>query len=76
MKPISVHVPERAYRELKSIAARKGRPVAELMREAMAEYLERERTSQRSILDLPPHASGSLKKGWTRSDLLDEKLGR
>jgi hypothetical protein len=76
MKPISIYVPERAYQEIKSIAARKGRPVAELMREAMAEYLERERTSQRSILDLPPHSSGALKKAWTRSDLLDEKLAR
>jgi len=34
MKPISLHVEEKSYRELKSLAERTGRPVAELIREA------------------------------------------
>ena len=74
MKPISLHVPERPYQDLKSIAARRGRPVAELVREAMVQYIERERKSSQSILDLAPHPSGRLRKRWTRSELLDEML--
>ncbi len=74
MKSISLHVSEKSYQELKSIAARRGRPVAELIREAMGNYLERERGSSRSVLDIDPHRSGRLRKRWTRSELLDEML--
>jgi hypothetical protein len=76
MKPVSVYLPERPYQELKSLAARRDRPVAELIREAMDQYLERERTSGRSILDIPPHRSGRLRRRWTRAELLDEMLRR
>lgn len=76
MKPISVHVPEDAYEELKSLAARTGRPVAELIREAMAEYLDAERTDGRPLLSLPAHDSGRMLSGWTRSELADEMHGR
>ena len=76
MKPISVHVSEDDYEELKSMAARTGRPVAELIRTAMAEYLDRERRGRRSILDLPAHDSGALREAWTRSGLLDEMRDR
>ena len=76
MKPVSVYVAEPAYRELKSIALRSGRPVAELIREAMAEYLERRRGRRGSILDIPPHRSGPLRRRWTRSEIYDEMLER
>jgi hypothetical protein len=76
MKPISVHVSEDDYEELKSMAARTGRPVAELIRRAMAEYLDRERSGRRSLLDLPGHDSGRLRKAWTRSELADEMRER
>lgn len=76
MKAISVHVPSEPYEELKSLAARRRRPVAALLREAMVEYLERAKGSAQSALDLPPHPSGAMKKGWTRSDLLDEMVKR
>jgi hypothetical protein len=39
MRPISVHVDGEDYRHLKALADRSGRPVAELIREAMAEYI-------------------------------------
>lgn len=58
------------------MATRKGRPVAELIRRAMTEYLERERQGRGSVLDLPAHDSGALLKAWTRSDLLDEMRER
>lgn len=76
MKPISIHVPERPYQELKSIAARQGRPVAELIREAMTEYMARQRRSGRALRDIPAHPSGPLRQGWTREELLDEMRRR
>lgn len=76
MKPISVYLPEKPYQELKSLAARRGRPVAELLREAMTRYLEDERRAAASVLDVPAHPSGRLRKRWTRSELLDEMLER
>jgi hypothetical protein len=74
MKTISLHVPEQAYEELKSIAARRQQPVAELIRQAMDDYLQRERRLGRSLLDLPPHPSGPLLEPWTREDLMDEMM--
>lgn len=76
MRAISVHVPDRAYQELKSIAARSGRPVAELIRQAMLDYLAHERASRGSVLDLPAHKSGRLLRRWTRSEIVDETLKR
>lgn len=76
MKTISVNVAEPAYEELKALAERDGRPVAELLRQSMAEYLERRRRGNLSALDLSPHESGPLRAGWSRDELLDEALER
>jgi hypothetical protein len=76
MKPVSVYFPEKPYVELKSIAARRGRPVAELIREAMSEYLARERQGARSVLEIPAHPSGQLRRRWTRGELIDEMRAR
>lgn len=75
MRPISLHVEDEVYRDLKSVAERTGRPVAELIRDAMSEYLARRVGKGGSIFDLPPHESGALLRGWTREELLDEMLG-
>jgi 16S rRNA U516 pseudouridylate synthase RsuA-like enzyme len=76
MKPISVHIHEASYRELKSLAERTGQPVAELIREAMAEYVAHRRGTAGSIFDLEPHPSGAPLAPWTRAELLDERLKR
>jgi len=76
MKAISVHVSEEPYQEMKSLARRRGVPVAQVLRQAMHEYLERENRTGGSVLDLPPHDSGRLRKRWNRSDLLDEMRER
>lgn len=76
MKVISLHVPEKPYEELKEIAASEGRPVAALIREAMADYVAREAKPARSLRDIPPHRGGRLRKRWTRSEILDEMIGR
>jgi hypothetical protein len=75
MRPISVHVDEEEYGEFKSLAERTGRPVAELIREAMTEYLGRHRRRRGSIFDVPHHDSGPLLKPWTREELMDEMIG-
>lgn len=76
MKPISLHVEDEDYRRFKSLADRLHRPVAELIRDAMAEYLERRGRRKGSIFDLAPHPSGRLLRPWTREELLDEMLER
>jgi len=74
MRPISLHVEDEVYSDLKSVAESTGRPVAELIREAMAEYLARQVGQGGSIFDLPPHESGALLQAWTRDELFDEML--
>ena len=76
MRVISVHVPEEPYQRLKSLAAREGRPAAELVREAMQDFLARSDAATHSLLDVPAYDSGRPRKGWTRSGLLDEMLRR
>lgn len=76
MKTISLHVSERDYQELKSMAAAADRPVAELLRQAMSEYLQNRRKASHSVADLAPHPSGRLLRPWTRSEILDEMLER
>lgn len=74
MKAISLNVAEPAYEELRALAERDGRPVAELLRQSMAEYLERRRRRAPSVFALEPHDSGPLLAEWSRADLLDEAL--
>jgi hypothetical protein len=76
VKAISLQVDEESYRELKSLADRTGRQVAELIRDAIAEYAATRRGASGSLFDLEPHPSGALLASWTRSELLDERLHR
>jgi len=76
MKPISVHVDEEDYEELKAIAARRGRPVAEVVREAMAEYVVRARPAGPSLLSLEPAEAGRQLGDWSRTELFEEMLHR
>jgi hypothetical protein len=75
MKKISIHVSERIYNEIESIAWRTGRPVAELIREALVDLVERERRSQPSVLSIEPHDSGRVLARWKRCDFLEETTG-
>jgi ribbon-helix-helix CopG family protein len=73
MRPISVHVDDEDYRHPKALADRSGRPVAELIRDAMAEYLAH-REGEGSLLEIEPHPSGALLRTWNREELFDEML--
>ncbi|MCU0290505.1 MAG: ribbon-helix-helix domain-containing protein [Thermoanaerobaculaceae bacterium] len=72
MKVISLHVDEGVYRGLQGRAARLGRPVADLIRDAMESYVRQEAGSGSSVLDLLPHDSGKLLRTWLRTELQDE----
>ena len=76
MRVISVHVAEEPYQRLKSLAAREGRPAAELVREAMQDFLTRADSAAHSLLEVPAHDAGKAKGAWTRAGLLDEMLRR
>jgi hypothetical protein len=76
MKPISIHVGEGEYQEFRSLAARTGRSVAELIHEAMAEYLGRKRDRRGSIFDVPVHHGGSQLKNWNREEVFDELISK
>lgn len=74
-RPISVHVDEQDYDELKGMADRRGRPVAELVREAMAEYVVRERRTGTRFPNIPPRSLGRPLRPWTREEIYDEMYG-
>lgn len=75
MKPISVHVDEQNYRDLKRLAHRRGQPVAELVREAMSLFLDRERDAV-SLLSIAPLDAGTILRGFDdRSEIWDEMVG-
>ncbi|MCP3964340.1 MAG: ribbon-helix-helix protein, CopG family [bacterium] len=76
MKAISVHVAEDDYQGFKVLANLRGRPIAELLREAMAAYLKRESPSGRSLRQISAHESGRMLCGWTREEIFDEMLER
>lgn len=72
MKAISIHVPEQALRRFKSLSQQTGRPMAELIREAMDRYLE-SRTGRVSILDFPAHDCGKIHDiSFSRTKVWDE----
>lgn len=74
MKTISLHVSPETYQEYKVLAQSQGKPVAQLIRDAMESYLEQRRAAG-SIFDIPTHPSGKMKKVWTRAELYEEMLG-
>ena len=73
-KPISVHVSDEHYSSFKALAARRRQPVAELIRQAMSDYLEHETQASISLCELPAHPSGRLLEPWTRAELMEEMI--
>jgi hypothetical protein len=63
-------------RSLKLLAEHTGRPVAELVGGASADYLTQRSGRGRSIFELVPHPSGAQLEPWTREELLDAMLER
>jgi hypothetical protein len=77
MKTISVMVLEEEYEAFRRAARHQGRPVAQLIREAMALY-RAERIERAGRLEEVPVLPGHRPKGPlpTREELYDEVFGR
>ena len=67
MKPISGHPDKEDYLDLKSLAERTGRPVAELIRQ---------RGRRGSIFEIPTHHGLAQLQTWTREDVFDEMISK
>ncbi len=76
MTPISFQIDDHEYQRLRLIAERAGKPVTEVAREALVEYLDRHPSRRTSIFDVAPHESGALLRAWTKSELQDEMRER
>lgn len=75
MKPVTINLSEPVYRAYQEYARRHDRTTSELVREAMAIYLETRMKPERSLRDLPPLNLGKVRKPLTSADdLLDEML--
>ncbi len=75
MKIVTLNVDEATYERLQSYANRTGRPASELIREAMADYAERNIPNPESIFDGEPHHVGSILRDLSDTDdILGEML--
>ncbi len=75
MKTVTLNVDEATYERLQSYANRTGRPASELIREAMADYAERNIRNLESIFDGEPHHVGAILRDFSdKDDVLDEML--
>jgi hypothetical protein len=76
MRIISVHVSDADYAAFKSLAAQDERPVAELIREAMARWLVEHRRSGGSLADIRPVDCGEMLRPFDRNEVADETFDR
>jgi predicted transcriptional regulator len=78
MKVVTVHLDEMAYGDFKAMARRSGRTASDLIREAMAEYLERKAAGGKPLWQAPPAATaGSVLRSWkSRGELTEGYFDR
>ena len=77
MKPVTVYFQELKYLAFQTLAAKQNRKAAELVREAMDEYLENHASQKASLESWQPVSLGGLKAGaadWLSKDFQDEML--
>jgi len=73
MKTISLNVPDPTYRKIQEEAKRRDRPAAELIREAMEEYVRNRLVDRLSLRDIEGVSVGKVLRptDWSE-DLLEE----
>ena len=76
MRTISLHVSESDYEAYRTLAARTSRPVAQLIREAMARWLGENPVEAPSLRDIRPVDLGPMLQPFDRSELADEMYQR
>ena len=78
MKPVTVYFQELKYLMFQQMALNQNRKAAELVRDAMDEYLENHSMQQNSLDSWKPISLGEIKAGaadWISKDYQDEMLG-
>ncbi len=78
MRPVTLYFQDLKYRVFQQIAKQQNRKTAELIRDAMDEYLENHIKTKSSLDKWQPISLGGLKKGakdWISKDYQDEMLG-
>ncbi len=75
MKLISIKVSEKAYGQFKEYAGRRGRAVAEVIREAMDFYLDNRIHPSAELRRMPTSSKPKLKRRWSKEEIQEEILG-
>lgn len=77
MKPVTIYFQEIQYLMYQELAKQQGKKAAELIREAMGEYLERQASIKKKHSEWAPVSLGGIKDGgdWISKDFQDELLG-
>lgn len=80
MKPVTIYVSEVIYSLFKAEARKIDRSAAELIREAMEQYIREKSHPSRSLNEWAPLSLGKVKKDWAdgsfREEMLDSGYGR
>lgn len=78
-KPVTVYLNELKYLIFQQMAVKQNRKAAELVREAMDEYIQNHSASKGNLQKWSPVSLGGLKSAsmdWISKDYQDEMLGR
>ena len=78
MKPVTVYFQELKYLMFQQMAKAQNRKAAELVRDAMDEYLQNHGRTKKTLDSWEPVSLGGLKqnaKDWISKDFQDEMLG-
>ena len=78
MKPVTVYLQELKYLTLQQMAQEQNRRAAELVRDAMDEYIALHGRPKKSLSAWEPLSLGGMKKDsvdWVTKDFQDEMLG-
>jgi protein-disulfide isomerase len=78
-KPVTVYLQELKYLIFQQMAAEQNRKAAELVRDAMDEYIQNHKQTKKTLSEWQSVSLGGLKdksKDWISKDYQDEMLGR
>lgn len=78
-KPVTVYLQELKYLIFQQLAAEQNRKAAELVRDAMDEYIQNHKQTKKTLSEWQSVSLGGLKdksKDWISKDYQDEMLGR
>ena len=78
MKPVTVYLQELKYLRFQQMAEQQNRKAAELVRDAMDEYIQNHGENKKSLDSWQPVSLGGLKQDasdWLSKDFQDEMMG-